>query len=244
MFEPSALRSWLRSPANIVAGVLVILGFALTAIDWGFLALSALGTFGPGILRELGWLRDRDEFQMRAARRAGYHAYLAGGLLVFLIVALFRSQAGPTDEPAPLASPAALMTTILAVMWFTWLISSLLSYWGPHKTARRLLYAFGSVWLLFNIMSGEGNWITSVMQSLLAVPFFVLGWAADRWPRVTGMALLGVAGFFFYFFGLVEIFTHPLDRGRTEVVILFLGPLVASGVALLVSGRESATLPG
>lgn len=28
-----------------------------------------LGTFGPGILRELGWLKDKDEFERRAALR-------------------------------------------------------------------------------------------------------------------------------------------------------------------------------
>jgi len=34
-------------------------------LDWRGAALCALGAFGPGILRELGWLRDQDEFQRR-----------------------------------------------------------------------------------------------------------------------------------------------------------------------------------
>ena len=60
MSRSSAFISWFRSPSNIVSGSLVLLGFMLTVIDWGFLALCAVGTFGLGILRELGWLRDKD----------------------------------------------------------------------------------------------------------------------------------------------------------------------------------------
>ncbi len=77
---------WRRrpAPATLVGAVLVILGFLLTEVDWRFLALCALGTFGPGILREWGWVKDKDEFQMRAVHRAGYHAYLAGGLTAYI----------------------------------------------------------------------------------------------------------------------------------------------------------------
>ena len=154
-------------------------------------------------------------------------------MMVFLLVAAYRSLEGSAEELTPLDHPSALVTAILVVMWFTWLLSSLLSYWGALKTARRILYAFGGVWLIFNIMAGEGNWMTSFMQSLLAVPFFAMAWAANRWPRVAGVILLAVSAFFFWFFGLAEIFTNPLEMGRAVVVVLFLGPLFASGVALL-----------
>ena len=40
----------------------------------------------------------KDEFEMRAARRAGYHAYLVGGLMVFLLVAAYRSSADPEEK--------------------------------------------------------------------------------------------------------------------------------------------------
>jgi len=46
-----------------------------------------VGAFGPGILRELGWLKDQDEFQRRAAHRAGYHAFAVTGLVAFFIYA-------------------------------------------------------------------------------------------------------------------------------------------------------------
>ncbi|MBC8425829.1 hypothetical protein H8E07_17085 [bacterium] len=238
MTRAKGFFKWFRSPVNLVAGSLVVGGFLLTEIDWGYLALCALGTFGPGILRELGWLKDKDELELQAARRAGYHAYLVGGLMVFLLVAMFRHLEGPTEAPTPLDHPSMLVTSILVVMWFTWLLSSLLSYWGALKSARRILYAFGVVWLIFNILAGEGDWKTSAMQSLLAVPFFAMAWAAPRWPRVAGVLLLAVSAYLFWFLGFFKIFTDPLGMGRSVVVVLFLGPLVASGLALLKASTE------
>ncbi|MCK4303985.1 MAG: hypothetical protein KAY24_07085, partial [Candidatus Eisenbacteria sp.] len=146
-----ARLGWHPTPATLVATGVVILGLVLCNISWGYLCVVALGAFGPGILRELGLLRDKDEFERRAARRAGYHAYLVGGLFTFLLVSYFRANEQPIQEPA------SLVTMILIVLWFTWLLSSLLSYWGPRKTASRLLTVFGSFWLLFVILSNTGT---------------------------------------------------------------------------------------
>ncbi len=214
---------------------MVMVGFALTGVSWAFLILVGVGAFGPGILRELGWVQDKDELQLQAARRAGYHAYLAGGLTAILMIARVRSAAQPmvhTDE---------LATSLLAVLWFTWLISSLHGYWGPFLTARRILIIFGSVWLLFNILGNLGaGGMALLMQSLLSVPFFVLAWLTPRWPRPVGMLLLGTAVFFGYLFRLYRVFgPDPFARGRVEVIVLFLGPLVAGGLMLL-GRREPA----
>ncbi len=225
---------WRPSMATLVASILVLAGFLLTAIDWGFLALSALAMFLPGIFRELGILKDKDEFQLEAARRAGYHAYLAGGLFTFLMAAWFRSA-----HPA-VAHPGALIEDVLIVMWFTWLLSSLFAYWGKKKTAVRILYVFGGIWLVFNILSGEGNWVASLMQSLLALPFFLAALLASRWPRVLGVFLLIVSVFFFHFFHLARVFQgDPTEMGRIPVIVLFIGPLLASGIALLSRGEDS-----
>ncbi|MCK4412437.1 MAG: hypothetical protein KAY32_02715 [Candidatus Eisenbacteria sp.] len=228
---------WRPAPATLVATGVVILGFVLCNISWGYLWVVALGTFGPGLLRELGLLRDKDEFERRAAHRAGYHAYLVGGLVTFLLLAHFRANEHPIQEPS------SLVTAIFIVFWFTWLLSSLLSYWGPRKTASRLLVVFGSVWLLFVILSNTGpEWrgpMGIIMHSLLAIPFFALAYAARRWPRIAGVLLLGISGFFFYFFGLFEIVgENPLEKGRPVVIVLFVGPLVASGLALLRVGSQ------
>lgn len=224
---------WNPATGTLVAGVLVILGFALSEINWGFLSLAALGTFGPGILREMGILDDQDEFQRRAARQAGYHAFLVAGLFTFLMVSYLRSGDRNVEEPE------VMVSLILSVLWFTWFLSSLLSYWGPQKTVSRVLNAFGAVWLLFNVVGNLQDPIALIMQSLLAVPFFLLAYISKRWPKIAGVVLIAVSFFFFYFFHLYEIFgPNPLERGRGMVIVLFMGPLLVSGIILL---RSSST---
>ncbi len=233
MSEPNG-RGWSRpTPVGLIAGAVVIAGFLLSGIDWGFIALVGLGTFGPGILRELGWLQDKDEFQMQAARRAGYHGFLAAGLVAFLLMAYYRSNETLTGDPGP---PVEL---VLAVLWFTWLLSSLLAYWGPQRMATRILLIFGGAWLVFVIMSGieEGSLLGFIMGSLVTLPFFGMVWLAGRWPKVAGLALIAFSAFFFYFFGLYEVVTDPFGKGRAMVIIFFIGPLLTSGLALL--GAES-----
>ena len=216
-----------------MAGGRVIAGLLLTSLSWWFLLLTALGTFGPGILREMGWLRDKDEFQRRADHRAGYHALLTSGLVSFVLVAFFRS--GGTME-----NSHRLATSFLALLWFTWFLSSLLAYWGPQKTAARILLVFGSVWLVFTIISNLGpewtGWAALLLHPLPAVPFFALAWLSRRRPRVTGILLLAVSVFFFQFFGL---FSEGIEGVISTTFILFLGPLLASGVALLGAGKKS-----
>ena len=105
------IGSWRPSPATFIAGIVILLGFLLTEIHEMFLFLVLVGTFVPGILRELGWLKDQDELQRRAAWRAGYHAFLIGGSIIFVLVVLLRS--GEWN----LGDPAQIITFILAVIW-------------------------------------------------------------------------------------------------------------------------------
>ena len=235
MTEPEAPKRWRPTRTNLIAGGLVIAGFLLTEVNWWFFLLAAAGTFGPGILREIGWLRDKDEFQRQAAYRAGYHAFLAVGVVAFILVAFFRS--GGTVE-----HPQRLVSFLLALLWFTWFFSSLLAYWGAQKTVTRVLIAFGSVWLVFAIISNLGpewtGWPALLLTPLLAAPFFVLAWVSGRWPRVAGVLLLiAAAGF------LVLELPHVARTSVLEVItdsefILFFGPLFTSGVALLCAGKS------
>ena len=224
---------WQPTRATLIAGAVVLLGFGLSEINWGFLSLAALGTFGPGILREMEILNDQDEFQRRADRRAGYHAFLTAGLFTFLLVSYLRSGVRNVEEPE------VTVSLILAVLWFTWFLSSLLSYWGPQKTVSRVLFGFGWVWLVFNIVGNITEPIALIMQSLLAAPFFILAYGSKRWPKIAGVVLIAVSAFFFYFFHLYEIFgPNPLEKGRGMVIVLFMGPLLASGIILLRNGGD------
>jgi hypothetical protein len=127
-----------------IAGGLVALGILLSSfVHDGLLVVAALGAFGPGLLRELGVLRDQDEFQRQAAHRAGYHAYLIGGAAALGAAALLSST--ETD----LGSTAEWVRWILLVLWLSWMFSALLAYWGAARTASSVLLAFGSFWAIF-----------------------------------------------------------------------------------------------
>ena len=223
---------------GLVAGSLVVLG--VLAWMFGakeFLFVAGLGAFGPGLLRELGWLRDQDEFQRETARRAGYHAYLVGGLVAIVVVSLL-DLAGAAGEDA-----TEWMRFVILVLWLTWLFSSLLSYWGAKKTAARVLMIFGTFWAVFAIATVISEWGTArsvgdnlagVMATIgLVAPFFVLAWTAGRWPRVTGVILLAVSVAFAVFF-------FPSGNLRWSTVALtdamLIVPMAASGIALLRTG--------
>ncbi len=230
MANPEARERWRPTRTNLVAGGIVIVGFLLTSLSWWFFLLVAVGTFGPGVLREIGWLRDKDEFQRRSDHRAGYHAFLIVGLVAFVLVAFFRSGERTIEHTDRLA------TLFLALLWFTWLLSSLLAYWGPQKATAWTLRVFGSVVLVFTIISNLGSewtgWAALLLHPLLASPFFGLAWLAGRRPRVSGILLLAVFGAFLVLFGVPRA-ARPLEMTDGVVEIFVLGPLLASGIALL-----------
>jgi len=229
------VRNTLPPWPGLIAGSLVVVGVLLWMfVAKGLLFVAGLGAFGPGILRELGWLRDHDEFQRMAARRAGYHAYLIGGLATVVVISVLEWQA---DN---LAITTEWLRLILVISWLSWLFSALLAYWGAPKTARRVLLTFGSFWAVFAGASliGEvdiANDPVGFLKGFLAAcavvgPFFVFAWTVRRWPRWTGGALL-VAGLGLF----VLLFPKGNLQGATILLTytLLLVPLLACGIALL-----------
>jgi len=233
------MARWWPGFATTLAAVLVISGLLLTQVNWWFFLLCAAGAFGPGILRELGWLHDKDEFQLQAARRAGYHAYLTGGVVSVVLVAYFRSGEREVDFPQELA------TLFLSLLGFSWFLSMIIGFWGARKGASRIFLTFGVAWLIFTILCNLGpewtSWMALLLHPLLAAPFFLLAWLAHRQPRLCGVLALGVAAFFFRFFGIFQN-PHIAALNQVVVVVFFLGPLLASGLVLLASHPESADL--
>lgn len=240
MAEQSAER-WAPRVPGLIAGGLVVLGLLLSAfVAEGLLFVAGLGAFGPGILRELGWLKDQDEFQRQAAHRAGYHAYLIGGLATIVIVSALRWSGRDVE----ISSEWIML--ILIVLWMTWLFSALLAYWGARKTASRVLMVFGSFWAVFVLAmivgglrdSSEPFQLVGVLVGFLFVaPFFGLAYLAGRRPRLTGVLLLVVSAVFL----LVTIPTwaaRSLDLSSALVTaMLLVVPLAGSGIALLREGR-------
>ncbi|MDO9171031.1 MAG: hypothetical protein Q7W29_04275 [bacterium] len=227
---------WHPTTATLIGATLVIGGILLAEISWWFVALSGVGAFGPGILRELGWLRDNDEFARRAAQRAGYHAYLAAGLAAFVMIAYIRSG------ERHLKHPEELSTLFLVLLYFTWLLSSLLSFWGARKAASRILIGFGIAWLMFCVADSWQQPLGLLMHSLVAAPFFLLAALARRWPRIAGALLVGAGVFFYVFFDFYSDQRGGLINNSVTAVLL-VGPLVASGAALLGDRERHAAQP-
>ncbi|MFQ5571893.1 MAG: hypothetical protein ACE5G0_19615 [Rhodothermales bacterium] len=241
MTEQTTTRK-LPSLPGLIAGALVVLGVLLWMfVSKGFLFVAGLGAFGLGILRELGWLRDQDEFQRQAAHRAGYHAYLIGGLVTVLVI--FALEWRETN----LEDSSAWILLILVVLWMTWLFSALLAYWGAQKTTSRVLITFGSFWAVFVIASFIGEdapsnpveiLLGSLMGLLVVSPFFGLAWTAGRWPRATGTALLAVSALFFV---LVSVPAGSRALALSSLLLtatLLIIPLIACGIALLRDAPE------
>jgi hypothetical protein len=236
MAEAPATRRvlWLPPLPVVVAGILVVTGILLSMfVAMAFLALAGLGAFGPGVLRELGWLRDEDEFQRQAAYRAGYVAYLVGGFTAVLVISALKWREANLD------GPVAWVALVLIVLWGSWLFASLLRYWGARKMTSRLLVVFGLFWAAFVVGSHWTDPAALLMESLVVVPFFLLAWSARRFPRATGITLLVLAAVGFWFF---------FDTGRTFgtrptqllTFVLLLAPLIACGVALV--GKDAGAL--
>ncbi len=231
--NPRPERRIKASPIGIASVALVVAGLFLGAtVNMAWLILLAVGSFGPGLLREAGLLKDRDEFQHQITIRSGYRAYLAGGIFLTAVVIARTWGLRNLDDTAFPAGP------VLALMLVTYFISYLTGYWGAQKAAFRILIAFGSFWMVFSILSGLAEGVVSIlMQCLVPLPFFLLAFLSRRWPRVVGLFLV--------LFGIVAFFSFDLYKalgerpGQLFVVVLLFLPLVYSGIALWIGARRA-----
>jgi len=243
--RPNASRPTI---VGIIAGVLVLGGVLLWMfVSKGFLFVAGIGAFGPGVLREIGWLRDQDEFQRQSARRAGYHAYLAGGICAVLLDSAIEWPGSSVEVSGE------WIRFLVVVLWMAWLYSSMMEYWGARKTASRILIVFGSFWAVFVIATligdaGSGIAIGELLLGILAgvfltATFFLPAWTAHRWPRPTGIALVVLTLAVFVIFGLRKGGLSWETALFTDLILLV--PLLISGIALIrESGESAAADPG
>jgi hypothetical protein len=163
------VRGWLgRAPVvGLLMVLLVVAGISLQEVWPPAVLLIAAGAFLPGLLREMGLGRG-DEFQMQVSRRSGQWACLLGGSTLVLMLLLRPWERIP--DPGP-AAVFALRITLL-VMILTYLLVSLVGYWGVRRAVSRLLLVFGSFWLLFVVLSHPTEPMALVT---LVLPVFVAG---------------------------------------------------------------------
>lgn len=246
MSERARSRVRLSFPGIIAAGLVALGVFLFMFVDERLLLVAGLGAFGPGMMRELGLLTDQDEFQREAARRAGYHAYLVGGLLSVVILSFVGRSGADADRGAD------WIGLVLIVLWLSWLASSVMEYWGAQKTTSAVMVAFGFFWALFGLAHVVGaildpepieDYAEFFMGlgavTLLVVPWFVLAWTVHRWPRPTAVALFGMATV------LLVVFIRPFQpsgiplASQVLTAVMLLGPFLACGIALLTESARA-----
>lgn len=226
-------RTFLRrlSPASAIAAVVFVAGCILAlTLHGGFFLLAALGAVGPTLLRQAGVLGDQDEFQKEAAAAAASHAFVAS-VVVTATVLVAKAWQGPLDRDPDAGLWLILFGVVLAVRFaaYAW------RFWDAQRAALRILVAFGTLWLLFVVLSHGAEPGALAVESLtVAAPFFVLAALCPRFPRSVGAVLvaLAIAGAFFF-----HVFQpRPTPRGWSGslyVVLFLLLPLALTGVGLL-----------
>lgn len=184
-----------------IAFGLVLLSFALDLIRvlvqpvadrplYHFAGLLLMaGLFGPGLLRELGLLRDRDEFQAAAARRAGYRAFLAGGLALLML-----SHFMPWPDPPTLGRelPKLPMQTTLLVMLITYICSYLLDYRGTVRGAASILTVMAILAALGAVLDEMPDLLHVLIDLRFSAGFLLALLIARRYPQVAGIFLLAM----------------------------------------------------
>lgn len=219
---------------------LATVGFILGRLHFPWSGLFGLAVFGPFLFRELGWLKDSDEWQRGIMHRAGFHTMLAMALFVFLNRVLPRFQYQYPEMHDGLGTwfnVHFLWQTLVLVF----LVSYLLQYWGAAKGVSRVLIGFACVQVIeISIGMARGPWNLAIFLAFLGIAglILLLAWFASRYPRPAGFALLAIM-LFTLVLSSITFRDLPPDMvagmvGSQVYVILLFG---VTGAALLHSEK-------
>lgn len=231
-----ALRTRMPSADWFAFGVALVCS-ALGSLMPRLGVLVPIAVFLPSLLRELGVLRDADEFTRRVMYRAGFHALLITVLLVFATWGTARPGGGP------LSFDLLTGETLRKIIMYTFVVSYLLQYWGGRDGSFRIMLGL-AVWSLtpiVAIVARPEKYPGEALGAVLVLPLVLVGLAVltRRWPRVAGALLLVI------FCAAIALSIGILDSSdaRAAVPALLLQACIfpgAVGVALLTSARTTA----
>ena len=224
-----AVRRRLPSVDWIAFGV-GVLGMALSYIRPPLMGLVALAVFLPSALREIGWLRDADEFTLGVMRRAGFHMALAVAGLVFLNHGLWMTGVFTTGDKGFDLNGELLRKVVV----MTFLVSYLLQYQGARRGAAWVLtgMAITSLVLLTVYLGPQRDkYDPTFLWGIIlpAVIMLAMAGLALRHPRAAGGILL------LAFAGLVCLGLRQ-DMPRSEQLWGWLGVLIQTGLIFGVTG--------
>ena len=120
-------------------------GVALAAVFLKYLAPSLLGiialvVFLPSILREVGVLKDTDEWARGIMHRAGFHAALV--VVLFVTVNYVAVMSGGFATSDTRHWPLEVQFFRSAAMW-VFVVSYVIQYWGAREGVFRILVVAG-----------------------------------------------------------------------------------------------------
>jgi hypothetical protein len=225
-----------------------VLGLVLSRIQIpggsNWVGLIGLAVFGPPLLRELGWLKDDDEYSRNIRWRAGFHAVLAVGLLIFLNKLLFPLIQSHPDAATGKYTffPNETMRQYLVVAF---LFSYLIQYWGPPLGVFRILLGVAGMTLLegFLVIVIQRNHPEVYSLVILGIVALLVGMAFfTRWkPRIGGIVLLllGVSSMVIL---VRDFLTLPPDAEMYDGLAVRMGFVKIGAQSLLVFGVTSLSL--
>lgn len=192
-------------------------GVALAAVFLKYLepalmSIIALVVFLPSILRELGVLKDADEWTRGIMHRAGFHAALM--VVAILTVNYVAVNAGWFEAGPDRRWPLEVQFFRLGVVWI-FLVSYVIQYWGARDGVFRILLVVGAMNLAPAMILARGDQQMS--------------WSQGGW-----LALLGGAIACVLFVGLAYLVRRRPRLGASVLLVI----LVASVVATMVTGLQ------
>jgi hypothetical protein len=164
------------------------------------LGLVGLGVIGPPLLRELGLLRDADDYTRLAMYRAGFHALL---LVVVLLIAnrILAYYASRLPEPFGIHGLYFTLEFLIQIALVVYAVSYVLQYWGARVGAARVLIggcvfaivsSAGALFSMRDQIQGLDYLVNFTAFIVIALAVAVLAGITLRRPRLGGGILLVV----------------------------------------------------
>jgi len=222
----------------------IAFGVALSALFLQYLWPAVMGfiivaVFAPSVLREIGVLRDADEWSRGIMHRAGFHGLLAvGGIIALNYLLILFGWFEPTEE---LRLPFADETMRKAVIW-VFLVSYLIQYWGAREGVFRILLGAALVGLapLVAVVRYPDHLGTYLLGSLInAAVMLGPAFLVRGWPRLGAGVLLFLLCALVVF-GVTTVTPSNLEAARWGMIQVWLQAGLIFGITGLALLRESS----
>lgn len=190
-------------------------------LEWAW-AVTIAAIVMPSLLREIGVLKDGDEFLLGVAHRAAFHAMMCA---VFLIMAArILRAAGVTEGSSP--------TQSLGLVEGTFLVSYLLQYWGAREGTSRIFLgvaAMAAVYLVVYLRPQyvEHRFLAIGTISGLVITLTAFSFLVRARPRISACVLVTLSLLMTGFLAWFSFFAAPYPQpwafvsGAPQSILLF-----------------------